>query len=146
MTLRELAEAAVARPNGAVRTLFDEIATPSVVLGLLDRIDAAQSNFEAFKAGNAITLAAMDATIDRQRDRITELEGGLQSVENLFESVGKRYRDRIEELEEALASVLRGGEHDGPCDNDDGYDSCSIHVETAGRRKAAARELLGENP
>lgn len=47
-----------------------------------------------------------------------------------------------ERLTETIAELLKGGAHDGPCDNEDFPDEvCEKHWETSERRQAAAREL-----
>lgn len=46
--------------------------------------------------------------------------------------------------EDLLRELLKAGAHEGPCTNDDDpYDSCSLHVEAAAKRAQAAREFLG---
>lgn len=56
-----------------------------------------------------------------------------------------------EELDRALdiiRDLLKGGEHDGPCDNEgmEQDDSCSLHVAAGKRRDDLARAFLSEFP
>ncbi len=55
-------------------------------------------------------------------------------------------RGETAELSQALMVIndlLKGGAHDGPCENeDDPYDSCSIHLEASKRRKEAANAFV----
>jgi hypothetical protein len=55
----------------------------------------------------------------------------------------KELEARTERTEEALRELLKGGAHDGPCDNEDfPDDGCEKHGEASERRKEAAKELL----
>lgn len=49
--------------------------------------------------------------------------------------------------EAVIRDLLKNGEHEGPCDNEeDPYDSCSLHVEAVRKRDQAAREFMGMPP
>ena len=49
----------------------------------------------------------------------------------------------LSELRIAAEDLLRGGAHDGPCDNEDATDDvCDLHLETANVRKARLRAAL----
>jgi hypothetical protein len=51
-----------------------------------------------------------------------------------------------EKLIAALKEMLKYGEHDGPCDNENDfeYGPCNLHIAAANRREVSARELLKE--
>ena len=53
---------------------------------------------------------------------------------------------RVIDLEACISTLLKGGEHEGECDNDQGLanegGACQKHVEISNAREAAARKML----
>lgn len=48
-------------------------------------------------------------------------------------------------LANAVRELLKGGEHEGPCTNEDDFEgnrACDLHIETCKRREKEAEELL----
>jgi hypothetical protein len=56
--------------------------------------------------------------------------------------------ERITELEECIRELLKGGEHEGECDNDQGMinegGACQKHCVASEQREADAKKLLEE--
>ncbi len=71
-----------------------------------------------------------------------------------FETEQSYYNDlmdariRISALEHCIRELLKGGEHEGECDNDQGMmnegGACQKHCSASEEREAAARRLLEE--
>ena len=63
------------------------------------------------------------------------------------ERSAQRWRDErsLQLALDIIADLLRSGEHEGPCDNDEGYDgACELHLAAYKRRKERAIAFLAE--
>ena len=76
------------------------------------------------------------------------LKGHQDRSINYIRVIDQQY-ERIRRLENCIRELLKGGEHEGECDNEQGIPNeggaCMKHCETSDQREAAARKLLGEN-
>jgi len=75
------------------------------------------------------------------------LQGHQDRSVNYIRIIDKQ-KDRIRNLEGCIRELLKGGEHEGECDNDQGMlnegGACQKHCAINEQREAAARKLLEE--
>lgn len=75
-------------------------------------------------------------------------ENGLWSFHDLPELAAKQNK-RIADLENCIRELLKGGEHEGLCDNDQGMlnegGACMEHIEASFKREKAAIKLLEQS-
>jgi len=112
----------------------------------------------AFRAGWETRNAEVERitnmrTNDLDQEIIDRLRAEVERLTQRCETLQQQKEDWIRSLQEcshqgqmlyaALEDALRGGQHDGPCDNeDDRYESCEQHVAAAAIREQHARALL----
>jgi hypothetical protein len=74
-------------------------------------------------------------------------ENGLWSFHDLPDLADKAM-NRIADLEECIRELIKGGEHEGECDNDPGMmnegGACMKHCDASDAREQAARKMLEE--
>lgn len=68
--------------------------------------------------------------------------GGMGQLCNDCDSHLREGSRVIATLEDAIQELLRGGEHDGPCDEGSEWDGCEQHLAAASRRREYARRVL----
>lgn len=75
------------------------------------------------------------------------LKGHQERSMEYIKSLDKQ-RNRIQKLENVIRELLKGGEHEGECDNDQGMinegGACQKHCDASDERERNAREALGD--
>ena len=52
---------------------------------------------------------------------------------------------KVMDLQDCIRELLKGGEHEGECEQEKGSARCPKHVKASNEREAAARKLLEES-
>jgi phosphoglycolate phosphatase-like HAD superfamily hydrolase len=127
------------RQKWAERDAWEDSAT--------QRITALMAEIEQWKTWGIIEIAVRNPNVASYMEH---WEGRATKAEALVESVHRELADRRKELDTAydmIRELLKGGEHEGRCDDEDDpefHGPCFKHIAASDAREAAARKLLEE--